>query len=213
MGNFAAHHKWVVLGAWLIAIVITSGLVKELGANTSNNLELPGTDSQAATDLLAEQFPPQQNGANPIVFHARRRARSPTPRTSRRSRSPTSRMKDLPHVYSATEPVQPAGARRRSRKDERTAFIPVLLDIGNEELTEEIAQPFLDAAEPARKAGMEVAAGGPIGTELSEPATERSEVIGMVAAMVILAFTFGTLVAMGMPIDLGGARARSSGCR
>ena len=47
---------------------------------------------------------------------------------------------------------------------------------------------------------MQVAAGGPVGTELSEPATESSEVIGLVAAMIILAFTFGTLVAMGLPI-------------
>ena len=47
---------------------------------------------------------------------------------------------------------------------------------------------------------MEVAAGGSIGSELSEPETESSEVVGLTAAMIILAFTFGTLVAMGMPI-------------
>ena len=47
---------------------------------------------------------------------------------------------------------------------------------------------------------MEVAAGGQVGSELSEPATESSEVIGIAAAMVILAFTFGTFVAMGLPI-------------
>jgi hypothetical protein len=44
-------------------------LVRTFGSNTSDNLELPGTDSQAATDLLAERFPPQQNGSTPIVFH------------------------------------------------------------------------------------------------------------------------------------------------
>ena len=47
---------------------------------------------------------------------------------------------------------------------------------------------------------MEVAAGGQVGSELSEPATESSERIGIAAAMVILAFTFGTFVAMGLPI-------------
>ena len=76
----------------------------------------------------------------------------------------------------------------------------MLLNVGNEELTEEIAQRILDTAEPARRAGMEVAAGGQIGSELSEPATESSEVIGIATAMVILAFTFGTFVAMGLPI-------------
>ena len=105
----------------------------------------------------------------------------------------------LPHVASATDPFSQQGAAQIS-KDKRTAFIPVLLDVGGDELTEEIAQEVVATAEPARKAGMEVAAGGPIGTELSEPKTESSEVVGLVAAMIILAFTFGTLVAMGLPI-------------
>ena len=47
---------------------------------------------------------------------------------------------------------------------------------------------------------MQVAVGGPVGSKLSQPDTESSEVVGIAAAMVILAFTFGTLVAMGLPI-------------
>jgi RND superfamily putative drug exporter len=47
---------------------------------------------------------------------------------------------------------------------------------------------------------MQVAVGGSVGSELSEPATESSEVVGLIAATIILAFTFGTLVAMGLPI-------------
>ena len=47
---------------------------------------------------------------------------------------------------------------------------------------------------------MKVAAGGQIGSELSEPETHSSDVIGIFAAMVILTLTFGTLVAMGMAI-------------
>ena len=42
--------------------------------------------------------------------------------------------------------------------------------------------------------------GDQIGSELSEPATESSEVVGLTAAMIILAFTFGTFVAMAVPI-------------
>jgi RND superfamily putative drug exporter len=70
VGLFAAHHKFVVLGVWLIALVVLVTLYHAVGSNTSNNLDLPGTDSQAASDLLADQFPPQQNGKNPIVFRA-----------------------------------------------------------------------------------------------------------------------------------------------
>ena len=47
---------------------------------------------------------------------------------------------------------------------------------------------------------MEVAAGGSIGSKLSKPETESSELVGIIAAMIILTFAFGTIVAMGMPI-------------
>jgi uncharacterized membrane protein YdfJ with MMPL/SSD domain len=198
LGMFAARRRWVVIGAWVVLAAGVIVLVRTFGSNTSDNLELPGTDSQAATDLLAEHFPPQQNGSSPIVFHVD--SGQVTDSTSKQAIEDSHQaIVKLPHVASATDPFSQQGASQIS-KDKRTAFIPVLLDVGGDELTEEIAQEVVATAEPARKAGMEVAAGGPIGTELSEPKTESSEIVGLVAAMIILAFTFGSLVAMGLPI-------------
>jgi RND superfamily putative drug exporter len=45
-----------------------------------------------------------------------------------------------------------------------------------------------------------VETGGQLGQKVSKPATEDSELIGIIAAMVILTFTFGTVVAMLLPI-------------
>jgi uncharacterized membrane protein YdfJ with MMPL/SSD domain len=199
LGLIAAHHKWVVLLTWLLVLVIVGSLFKAAGSNTSNNLNLPGTDSQAANDLLEEQFPPQQNGKNPIVFQATQGSKVTDTANKQAIEQSYKNIKALPHYYSAVNPFSQEGQAQIS-KDKRTAFIAVLLKVPNSEITEELAQSYLDAAEPARKAGMKVAASGQIGSELSEPATESSEVIGLTAAMIILAFTFGTLVAMGMPI-------------
>jgi hypothetical protein len=58
-----------VLGVWIVGIAALISLAHCFGSNTNNNLRLPGTNSQAATDLLASRFPPQQNGSNPLVFH------------------------------------------------------------------------------------------------------------------------------------------------
>jgi uncharacterized membrane protein YdfJ with MMPL/SSD domain len=188
----------VVLLTWVIVLVIVGTLYHAAGSNTSNNLDLPGTDSQAASDLLEEQFPPQQNGKNPIVFQATEG--KVTDSANKQAIEQTYKnIKGLPHYYSATNPFSQEGQAQIS-KDKRTAFIAVLLKIPNSDITQELAQKYLDAAEPARKAGMKVAASGQIGSELSEPETESSEVVGLTAAMIILAFTFGTLVAMGMPI-------------
>jgi uncharacterized membrane protein YdfJ with MMPL/SSD domain len=169
-----------------------------VGAETNDRLELPGTDSQAATDLLASRFPPQQNGNSPIVFHANDGKVTDAANKSAIEEAHAA-IVQLPHVYSATDPFSQQGQAQIS-EDGKTAFIPVLLDIGSSQLTEDIAASVLDAADPGVAAGMQVAAGGPVGNELSSPATESSEVIGLVAAMIILAFAFGTIVAMGMPI-------------
>jgi uncharacterized membrane protein YdfJ with MMPL/SSD domain len=198
LGRFAAHRKWVVLGAWVVAATAFVLLVKTFGANTSDNLSLPGTGSQAATDLLADRFPPQQNGSSPIVFHVDKGQVTDSKAKQAIEASHQTIVK-LPHVASATDPFSQQGAAEIS-KDKQTAFIPVLLDVSGDELTDELAEEVLDATAPAQNAGMEVAAGGPIGTELSEPNTESSSVVGLVAAMIILAFTFGSLVAMGLPI-------------
>ncbi|HEY6606621.1 MAG TPA: MMPL family transporter, partial [Gaiellaceae bacterium] len=190
LGMFAARRKWVVLGAWILLIAVLIALSRSFGSNTSNNLQLPGTDSQAAADLLAARFPPQQNGSNPLVFHVRT-GKVTDADAKQPIEASYEQVKKLPHVAAAVDPFSQRGAAQIS-KDKQTAFIPVLLDVGGDDLTQEIAESVLAAGDPARKAGMEVAVGGSVGSELSEPATESSELVGLVAAMIILAFTFGT---------------------
>lgn len=199
IGHAVAHHALLVLVAWA---VIAAGLglaVARVGADTSNNLSLPGTGSQEATDLLAERFPPQQNGASPIVFHVA----SGTLDAGARRTAIAAAAEDLaalPGVASAPSPFTTAGAAQLS-DDAATAFIPVLLEISTADLTEDEARRVLGTAEAATRGhGIEVAAGGSVGAELSSPDTESSEVVGIVLAMVILAVAFGTIVAMGLPI-------------
>ena len=198
LGLLAARRKWVVLDCWIVLLAALIGLSQSMGSNTSNNLSLPGTDSQAASDLLASRFPPQQNGSNPLVFRART-GKVTDAQAKQAIQASFERVKKLPHVVAAVDPFSQRGAAQIS-KDKTTVFIPVLLDVSGDELTQEIAESVLDAGKPAARAGLQVAVGGSVGSELSEPATESSEVVGLIAAMIILAFTFGTLAAMGLPI-------------
>ena len=69
LARFCARHRYLVLSAWLIATVVLVGVSHQLGNNTSDNLTLPGTGSQQATDTLSRSFPDQANGSSPIVLH------------------------------------------------------------------------------------------------------------------------------------------------
>ena len=68
LGSWCARHGLVVIAIWALLGTGVGAAVATFGAQTNNDLSLPGTDSQAAKDLLEERFPPQQNGVNPIVF-------------------------------------------------------------------------------------------------------------------------------------------------
>jgi uncharacterized membrane protein YdfJ with MMPL/SSD domain len=198
LGKLVAGHPVVVLGLWIVAAVGVTVLVKGVGAETSNNLSLPGTGSQLATNLLTTEFPPQQNGANPIIFHVRKGKVTDSANKTAITDSYKA-IKKIPYVSSATSPFSQQGQQQLS-KDKKTAFISVLLKIGSNELTTAQAQRVMNAAEPGKKAGMEVVGGGSIGSVLSPNDTSASDIIGILAAMLILTFTFGTFIAMGMPI-------------
>jgi putative drug exporter of the RND superfamily len=109
------------------------------------------------------------------------------------------RLEALHDVNSAVSPLSPQGAAFLS-EDRSVGYIPVVLSIGPGEIDEQEAERILDAAEPAEAAGLEASVGSYVGQQLSKPATETSEAIGLAAAVVILLFAFGTATAMMLPI-------------
>ena len=198
VGRFCAAHALVVLLAWILLAAVVVGLKSQLGSLTSNDQTLPGTQSQQASDLLATYFPPQQNGSSPIVFHVSKGKITGKANKDAVESSYKALLK-APAVYSATDPFG-KGSSALVSADGRTAWTPVLLKIPNGQVTEALAQRIFNATRPAQKQGIQVAAGGTIGSALSPSPTEKSEAVGLLTAMLVLALTFGSLVAMGLPI-------------
>jgi uncharacterized membrane protein YdfJ with MMPL/SSD domain len=200
LGRFCARHSLVMIGAWLAIAIAVGFTVSRVGAETSNDLSLPGTGSQAVKDLLTERFPPQQNGVNPIVFDVLSGKLTDDANKAAIKES-IQALRKTPHVYSVTNPLSSSGQTAGLlSKDKQTAFAPVLLNVDSGDLDVEIADRVFDATEPAQKAGIKVAAAGSLGTELSDQPTESSEIVGILAAMLILTLVLGSLVAMGLPI-------------
>ncbi len=197
--RFCVRHRFAVFAAWLIGTIALVGISHRLGENTSENLSLPGTDSQQATDTLAKAFPDQSNGSSPIVLHAHT-GKLTEPKYEAAVNEAVAAVAKAPHVASVTNPLTPQGASALS-KDKATAYMSVTLGVSPGELSVSEAETIVEAAErPAKAAGLQVETGGPLGQKISKPSTESSELIGIIAAMVILTFAFGTIVAMLLPI-------------
>src|SRR5919198_6764279 len=133
LGRACARWRFVVLGLWLVLIV---GLVigaSSAGSDTTNNVTLPGTGSQSATDLLSARFPTQAYGTNPIVV-ATDTGKLTDSKYSKAIDSSVSALKKTPHVTTAVSPLSTEGAGALS-KDKQIGYISVALDVGSGTIT------------------------------------------------------------------------------
>jgi RND superfamily putative drug exporter len=198
LGRACARWRFVVLALWLVMILALVISAREAGSDTTNNVTLPGTGSQSATDLLSDRFPTQAYGTNPLVI-ATDSGKLTSSKYSNAIKSTVSNLKKLPTVTSAISPLSNAGSSALS-KNKQIGYISVALNVGQGSITDDEAQAVLDAGDPAKRAGLQVAVGGYVGQQLSKPDTGASDKIGILAACLILLLVFGSAVAMGLPI-------------
>ena len=198
LARTCVRRRWVVLAVWTAVALASLAVSHSMGDRTSDNLSLPGTDSQRATDVLARSFPDQANGSSPIVLHAPHGQLTDSQYAGAVNQAAADVAK-APHVAAVVNPLTSQGAAALS-KDKSTGYLSVTLAVPPGSLSEQDAQNIIDAAAPAEKAGLQVETGGQLGQKVSKPSTESSELIGLIAAMVILTLTFGTVVSMLLPI-------------
>ena len=199
LARFSVRRRLFVLVAWFVVTVVLVVVSHRLGDNTNDNLSLPGTDSQQATSVLQRGFPDQANGTSPIVLHAPS-GKLTDSKYSGAVNEAASDLAKAANVASVVNPLTPQGASALS-KDQQTGYLSVTLAVPPGQLSTGEAQDIIDAAaKPAKAAGLEVETGGQLGQKVSKPATESSELVGIIAAMLILTFTFGTITAMLVPI-------------
>src|SRR6187551_3870955 len=74
-----ATHPWRVLGSWLGIVVVLIALVSTVGGALRDEFEIPGSDTQRATDLIESQFASEQGGVLNVVFAAPEGQRLDTP--------------------------------------------------------------------------------------------------------------------------------------
>jgi RND superfamily putative drug exporter len=198
VGRFCSRHHWLTIGAWVIlaAALVVAGQRSE--GQTNDNLNLPGTGSTIATELLEENLPGQAYGANPLTLVAPEGSFAQQ-RNQEAIAATVKRLEGLAEVSGVVSPLSPEGKTLTSR-DGKVAYIPVYLDVSPGDLSEDEAQRVLDTAQPAEAAGLEASIGGYVGSQLSQPSTELSEVVGITAAVIILLVAFGTATAMSLPI-------------
>jgi len=195
---FSARRRALVIGAWLVLLVGVGMASHAAGTKYSSSAEVAGSDSAAANDVMARSFSPELSDASPVVFHVDD-GKVTDPANREVVEASLKSLSKQDDVASVTDPFDEKSST--VSRDGRTAYSTVLPSSALGDLSVADAEAILDAASaPAEGSGVQVEAGGQLGTKLSKPEGKTSELIGIAAAMLILVLVFGTVTAMALPI-------------
>jgi RND superfamily putative drug exporter len=190
-------HRRIVVVSWIVLAVGLLGLSSAVGSRQANNFALSNTDSQRAVDLLQSRFPAQAGDADQIVFRVPQGRL--TDASARAVIAPLlARIERLPHVAGVVSPYQPgAGAVSKSGA---IGFATVEFDQRANELPKDAIKRVIDTAASARSRALQIELGGQAIEQAQQEGLGVATAVGLLAAIVVLLISFGSLLAMGLPI-------------
>jgi RND superfamily putative drug exporter len=191
------HRKTVIL-SWIVALLGVGMLAGSVGSDFSEDFKLPASDSQEAFDLLETKFPAQSGDTVTIVYKARGGVE--TAAVKEKMEGVFASVAKVPNVSEVSNPYEGDGTGAIG-DDGKIAYATVQFDKPTEELETADIERVLDTATGASSDGLQVDVGGqPIEEVRAGDEGDSSFMIGLLAAVVILLLTFGSVVAMGLPL-------------
>ena len=192
------HRLYVVLG-WIALLVAVNAIAQSAGTEYSNNFTLPNSDAQRASDLLQRSFPAQAGDRDTIVYRVSS-GNVTDPAVRARMSAMFAEVQRLPHVTSVIGPYAGAAAGKAISANRRIAFATVVFDEKANLLPTSAPERVVAVARAAIEPGLDVELGGQAIEATKKPGFGVSTAVGLLAAIVILLLTFGSLIAMGLPI-------------
>ncbi|MGC5329943.1 MMPL family transporter [Micromonospora sp. DT62] len=192
LGRGSMRRRRLVAAIWLVVLVGLGLAAATLRGPIADNFTMPGTESQRALDLLAEQFPAASGATGTIAVRAPADGVLASPQGQAVVKELTQEAATLPGVVGAVDPFQVGAVS----PDGRYALVQVQFATGADEVTDAQREAYEKVGERAEAQGWEVAPGGEVLS--SVPEVGSTEVIGVAVAAIVLVVTFGSLVAAGM---------------
>jgi RND superfamily putative drug exporter len=189
LGGSAAAHAWRTILAWVLVAAAVMTAAAAFGGTTQDDYTVGDARAQAGIEQLRDHFPEMGGASAQVLVHDP--AGGSVPETV--LGEVYDELGGLAHVSTVTPP--------RMSADGDTALFTVLYDVPvtDPDLMGDMA-PLEGAVAPAEEAGLDVALGGELPGTAAAPMDGRGELIGIVAALVILVLAFGSVVAAGLPL-------------
>ena len=198
LARFCIAHRRLVVVAWIVLLVGIVAGWQIAGSHYSTNFTLGHTDAQRAADLLQSHFPAQSGDTDQIVFHAKN-GKLTDPAVQSAIEPMLAAVEKMPHVTSVTSPFDPNAGTRIS-KDGTIGFATVTFDEKPNALPVSAIKDVISRAQTIESDALQVELGGQAieQTEFAPPSATTG--IGVLAAVIVLLISFGSFLAMGLPI-------------
>src|SRR5215207_5174735 len=200
-----ATHPWRIISGFFVAVAILIALVATVGSGLRDEFEIPGSDTQKATDLIKSEFASEQGGVLNIVFAAPEGERLDTPQRKAAIERAIARLKspefkptdDKAGLESVGNPFSADTVADNGRIAYAQAQFNETIEDEDRDAVVAVEDAVRETVEPA---GVTVEYNG----EAEFPPVEQgiSEALGLLAAIIVLLIVFRTFVAMIIPIAL-----------
>lgn len=198
LGRLAARRRHLVVVAWAVIVLALVVADRAGGGGTVDDFEVPGVESQEAVDLLRDRFPERAGATAMVVFHHPDGAVA-DPEVAAGIAATVGEVAALDHVVAVTDPL---ASPRSISADQTVAFAAVQFDASTAELGREAVEALTETAAAAEQVGVQVEYGGELPTVLKERTTGPAEMIGIIAALIILFVTFRGIYASILPLGV-----------
>jgi RND superfamily putative drug exporter len=197
VAGWCYERRRLVVVLWVALFVAAGFAGSKLGADFKQDYFAPGSESKAALEVLERKFPEQAGDTVQAVFSAPAGVRSPQARAT--IEKTLGELAKHENVVAVVSPFSESGAFQVSR-DGTIAYAEVALGKQGQDFELAEARKLVDAIRAHDgENGVQVEAGGQVAA-IALQGEVGSEGIGFVAAALILLVTFGSLVAMGLPL-------------
>jgi RND superfamily putative drug exporter len=198
LARWCYRHRLVVLLLWVAALFGLGAASSSAGTNYAEVFSLPNTDSKRAYDLMEKAFPERAGDTDTVVWKV---DEGSVRDASVRSRIEPA-LKEIGAMEGVGEVTDPYGARGAAQisEDGRIAYAQVTFAEQANAVPKGLVQDVVDTARDAGGDGLQVELGGQAITRVQEPPTGTAEIVGILAAAVVLFLAFGSLFAMLLPI-------------
>jgi RND superfamily putative drug exporter len=195
LGRFSFRRRGRVLALWVLVLAVVGIGAATLSGPTKDAFSIPGTESSRALDVIAAKMGGGGDTASAnVVFTVTGDAKLTASAQKAAIETAVAALTKAPQVAQVADPFQ----AKTVSQDGQTAYATVTYSVAEADVTDAARNALFAAGHTAESAGIEVEFGG-TATQAPGPGG-ATEGLGVIVAALVLAITFGSMVAAGLPL-------------